>query len=61
MVSNLPIMAMKFKSFKLRDNFPKIILLLIAVLAILFLHWTAVPVIFVAYILLSLLMRNQTT
>ena len=61
MVSNLPIMAMKFKSFKLSDNFPKIILLLIAVLAILFLHWTAVPVIFVAYILLSLLMRNQTT
>lgn len=60
MVSKLPFMALKFKDFSVAGNWPKIVLLLIAVLAALFLHWLAVPVVFAAYIVLSLAMgKNQ--
>src|SRR5690606_9416623 len=54
MVSNLSIMSLKFADYTLKNNMPKIILLLIAIFAALFLHWVAVPVIFIFYILLSL-------
>ncbi len=58
MVSNLPIMALKFKDFTIKNNLPKIILLAIAILAALFLQWIAVPVVFVAYIILSLFFKH---
>lgn len=61
MVSNLPLMALKFKDYTLKNNLPKIILLLIAVLAALLLKWIAVPVVFIAYIALSLIFKNKTT
>ena len=61
MVSNLPLMAFKFKDYTLKNNMPKIVLLLIAVLAALLLKWIAVPVIFIAYIALSLIFKNKTT
>jgi CDP-diacylglycerol--serine O-phosphatidyltransferase len=54
MVSNLPIMAMKFKGFTLKNNLPKVILILIAIVSAIFLQWIAVPVVFIFYILLSL-------
>jgi len=59
MVSNIPMMAMKFKNFSVKSNLPKLILLIIAVIAAVFLHWIAVPVIFIAYILLSLIYKNS--
>ena len=59
MVSNIPMMAMKFKNFSVKSNLPKLILLIIAVIAVIFLHWIAVPVIFIAYILLSLIYKNS--
>lgn len=59
MVSNIPMMAMKFKNFSVKSNLPKLILLIIAVIAAIFLHWIAVPVIFIAYILLSLIYKNS--
>jgi CDP-diacylglycerol--serine O-phosphatidyltransferase len=61
MVSNLPLMAMKFKDFSLKNNMPKIILLAIAVIAGIFLKWVAIPVVFIFYILLSLAFKNKTT
>ena len=61
MVSNLPLMALKFKDYSLKNNLPKVILLSIAVLAILFFKWGAIPVIFIAYIILSLLFKNKST
>jgi CDP-diacylglycerol--serine O-phosphatidyltransferase len=61
MVSNLPIMALKFKSRNLKDNLPKIILLLLSLTAILLFQWLAVPVIFLGYIILSLLFKNQAS
>lgn len=61
MVSSLPLMALKFKDFSLKNNLPKYLLLLIAVAAILILKWLAVPVIVLAYVLLSLLFKTKTT
>jgi CDP-diacylglycerol--serine O-phosphatidyltransferase len=61
MVSKLPIMGLKFKDFSLQHNMPKIILLIIAVIAALLFKWMAVPVIFVAYIILSLALKNKTS
>ena len=61
MVSNLPLMALKFKDFSIKNNLPKFILVLLAILAGILLKWIAVPLVFVAYIILSLAFKNKTT
>jgi CDP-diacylglycerol--serine O-phosphatidyltransferase len=61
MVSNLPLLALKFKDFSLKGNLPKIILLLAAVLGAVLLKWLAVPVVFILYIIVSLAFKNKTT
>jgi CDP-diacylglycerol--serine O-phosphatidyltransferase len=61
MVSNLSIMAMKFKDYTVKNNMPKIVLAVIAILSAIFLKWLAVPVVFIAYIILSLTSKNKTT
>jgi CDP-diacylglycerol---serine O-phosphatidyltransferase len=60
MVSNLPLMALKFKDYSLKNNRHKITLLCIGLIAAIFLKWLAVPVVFVAYIGLSLALKNKT-
>ncbi len=59
MVSNIPILGLKFKDFSVRNNLPKYLLLGIAIIAILLLKWLAVPVIFIAYVLVSLAFKNK--
>ena len=59
MTSNLPIMALKFKDFTLKNNLAKIILVVIALVAALVLQWIAVPVVFIAYIILSLVYKQK--
>jgi CDP-diacylglycerol---serine O-phosphatidyltransferase len=54
MVSNLRMMALKFPDYTLKNNIPKIILLVITIITAIFLQWIAVPVVFICYILLSL-------
>jgi len=61
MVSKLPMLALKFKDYTLKNNVPKIILLVIAVVTAVLLKWVAVPVTFIAYIILSLIYKNKTT
>jgi CDP-diacylglycerol--serine O-phosphatidyltransferase len=61
MISNLPLMALKFNNSSLRSNMPKIILLVLAIIAAIFLRWLAVPVVFVFYIIVSLAFKNKTT
>jgi CDP-diacylglycerol--serine O-phosphatidyltransferase len=61
MVSKLPIMAMKFKDYSIKNNMPKIILLVIAILSAILLKWLAIPIIFIAYIILSLVLKNKST
>jgi CDP-diacylglycerol---serine O-phosphatidyltransferase len=54
MVSNLPLMALKFKNFSVKDNLTKFVLIGIGIIAAILLNWMAVPVVFLAYIILSL-------
>ncbi|MEO6720761.1 MAG: CDP-alcohol phosphatidyltransferase family protein [Ferruginibacter sp.] len=61
MISNLSIMAFKFKDYTLKSNIPKLILIAIGLISILLLKWLAVPIIFIAYIILSLLLKNKQT
>jgi CDP-diacylglycerol---serine O-phosphatidyltransferase len=55
MISTIPMMAMKFKDYSVKNNLAKYLLLTIGIVAAFFLKWLAVPFIFVCYILLSLL------
>ena len=59
MLSDLAFMSLKFKDFTLKKNLSKIILLLIGIIAFIFLQWLAVPVIFIAYILISLMTTQK--
>lgn len=56
MVSNIPMIALKFKELSIKSDLPKFILVAVAVLSGIVLKWLAVPVIFVAYVILSLAM-----
>jgi CDP-diacylglycerol---serine O-phosphatidyltransferase len=60
MVSNLPLLSLKFKDFSIKNNLPKFILLAVAIGAAIFLGWFAVPVVFIFYIVLSLAFKNKT-
>ncbi len=57
MVSNLPLISLKFKSKAVKDNMDKIILAVFGLIAVLFLQWTAVPVMFVGYLIVSLIFK----
>lgn len=59
MISTIPLMAMKFKDYSWQNNLPRYLLIVIAVLAIVLLKWLSVPVIVLAYVLLSLLFKNK--
>lgn len=61
MVSTLPMMALKFKNMHLRSFLPFIILVIIAAISAFFVAWIAVPITFIAYVILSLLYKQQTT
>ncbi|HTQ26827.1 MAG TPA: CDP-alcohol phosphatidyltransferase family protein [Puia sp.] len=61
MVSRLPLLALKFKDLSVKNNFPRFLLLVTAIVALIFLKWLAMPVIFVFYIVLSLFFKNQAT
>ncbi len=59
MVSKLPLMALKFKDFSIKNNLPKYLLAVIAVVSFVLLKWMAVPVTILAYVILSLLFKNK--
>jgi CDP-diacylglycerol--serine O-phosphatidyltransferase len=61
MISNLSLMALKFKDLSLQNNYPKFLLLAIAVIAAVLCKWLAVPIVFIFYILLSMAFKNKTT
>lgn len=59
MVSNIPLLALKFKDKTLKGNLPIIILVIITVISIPLFHWVAAFIAFVAYIILSLIFKPQ--
>ena len=61
MVSNIRMMALKFPDYSAKNNMPKIILLVIAIVSAIFLQWLAVPVVFALYILISLSTSKMNT
>jgi CDP-diacylglycerol--serine O-phosphatidyltransferase len=60
MVSTLPMMALKFKGLNLKNDIPKLILLAVAIIAGVFIKWLAVPVTFIVYVVISLVMPAYT-
>ncbi|HMU47184.1 MAG TPA: CDP-alcohol phosphatidyltransferase family protein [Chitinophagaceae bacterium] len=60
MISTIPLMALKFSDFGFKKNFPKYLVILIAVLSIIVFKWLAAPIIVLAYVILSLLFKKQT-
>jgi CDP-diacylglycerol---serine O-phosphatidyltransferase len=59
MVSKTSFIALKFTRAASANNRPKIILVVLAVIAAIFLKWLAVPVIFLVYVILSLTTKKQ--
>lgn len=59
MVSKLPLMALKFKNFSLKNNLPKYLLIVLAIVGFLLLTWAAIPLVILAYIVLSLTFKNK--
>lgn len=60
MVSNLSMLGLKFKDFSVKNNLPKYLLAGVALVAAVLLKWVAVPVVLLAYVLVSLLFKNKT-
>ncbi len=59
MVSDIPIMSLKFKDYSIKGNQPKIILAVLAIVLGVVFQWAAIPLIYLAYVALSLLLRKQ--
>jgi CDP-diacylglycerol--serine O-phosphatidyltransferase len=59
MVSPVNLMSLKFKDFSIQNNLPKYILAAIAILSAIVLKWVAVPVVILAYVLVSLAFKPK--
>jgi len=59
LISPIKMIAMKFKSMKLQDNYPKIALLAGAVLILLVFKTVGIPLVIIYYILVSLIFQKQ--
>lgn len=54
LVSNIPMFSLKFKTFKIKENIPRYILLLLGAILLIAFQFGAFPVIILMYILISL-------
>lgn len=61
LVSELPLFALKFKTFGWAENRIKFSFLIASVLLVLFLHFAAVPLVILLYILVSLFSKERTS
>jgi len=59
LISPIKMIAMKFKSMKLEDNYPKLALLIGAIILLLLFQTVAVPLIILYYILISIVFQRQ--
>lgn len=59
LISPIKMIAMKFKSMKLEDNYPKIALLIGAILILIFFSIAGIPLVIIYYILISLVFQKQ--
>jgi CDP-diacylglycerol--serine O-phosphatidyltransferase len=61
MVSRWPMLSLKMKSKKLNEHLPQLLLLIIGLITSFLFAWLAVPIIFIAYIILSLLFIKKSS
>jgi len=59
MISSIPLLSLKFKDFSMKNNLPKYLLVALSLVALITIKWLAVPVIVLAYVLISLLFKNK--
>ena len=59
MISRIPMLSMKFGGKKDPQLVPRVILILLALITIFIFQWMAVPLIFLFYIVISLLFKNR--
>jgi len=59
MVSDIPVMSNKFKEKTIQANVPKLLFLILAIAGGVLLGWLSVPLIFVAFVLLSIIFKKQ--
>ena len=59
LISPIKMIAMKFKSMKLEDNYPKIALLFGAVLILILFKTIGIPLVIIYYILISIVFQRQ--
>jgi len=60
MLSRLPLLSFKMKSFKLSDNYPQYILILLFILFFIFFFFLAIPLIILIYIGFSFIFKNKS-
>lgn len=61
LVSEIPLISLKFRNLKFADNKPQFILVFIAVISFILINFTAIPLIILTYILLSLIFKPGTS
>lgn len=59
LISPIKMIAMKFKSMKLQDNYPKLVLLIGAILILIIFKTVGIPLVILYYILISLIFQKQ--
>jgi len=59
MVSDIPIMSNKPKSKTIPGLLPQLSLLVVGIIAVLLLGWLSVPIIFISFVILSLIFKKQ--
>ena len=59
MVSRIPLMSYKFSNYGLAGNWPRYLLVMLAIAAFLLLSWLAIPLTILLYVVLSLFFKNQ--
>jgi len=59
LVSPIKMIAMKFKSMKLQDNYPKVALLIGAILILIIFKTVGIPLVIIYYILISIIFQKQ--
>jgi CDP-diacylglycerol--serine O-phosphatidyltransferase len=58
MISNKPMLALKFSNIAIKKLMPFIIIALVAIISAFFIQWLAVPLSFLVYVILSLLNKQ---
>ena len=59
LISPIKMIAMKFKSKQLRDNYPKLALLIGGIFILLIFKTVGIPLVIIYYILISLIFQKQ--